>query len=459
MPNVLIADDDKFSRILLEKIVQKIGYTTDSVEDGKSALEALKGTKYDILLTDFNMPAMNGIELTRRALELDNSILVILITAYGSIKQAVEAIKLGAYDYLTKPVNNDELQLIMKRGLETLSLLKEVILLRQQLDSIEGHFDFITESNAVRKILDEAKKTSNSDSIILITGEGGSGKEHLARYIHHNSNRAKEQFVVVNCSSVSKEELESNLFGVSDTGEGVAKLGYLEIAENGTIFLDDITSVDLALQYTLVRVLQSRKFSRVNENKVQTTNARIIAATSNDIPSLISKGLFREDLYYIMNVFEYNLLPLRNRPEDIILYFNKFIQNYTNLYGKRIREISSEVRAALLNYDWPGNVRELKNIAERVSILAENEKITPDLLPDKMFIKEEKSKVLLTNDFNENKREVVREFERKFLTKFLKLFRGNISATAREINFHPVTLRQKLIDLGINPKEFKKKLN
>lgn len=458
MPNVLIADDDKFSRMLLEKIVKKSGYTVDSAENGKSALEMLKKTKYDILLTDFNMPEMNGIDLTRKALELDVTLLVILITAYGSIKQAVEAIKLGAYDYLTKPVNNDELLVIMKRGLETLSLLKEVTLLRQQIDSFEGEFEFITENNDLRRILTESKKTGNSDSTVLITGEGGSGKEHLARYIHLNSNRAKEQFVVVNCASISKEDIEANLFGISASEGNAAKLGYFEIAEKGTIFLDDITELDQALQYTLVRVLQSRKFSRKNESKILTTNARVIAATSGDIPALINKGIFREDLYYILNVFEFQMPSLKSRPEDIILYFNKFLQNFSKLYNKRIKEISSEVKTALLNYEWPGNVRELKNTAERVTILTDNGKITPDLLPDKMFINEENKNVLLTNDFNDNKKSVIREFERKFLTKFLKLYKGNITATAREINYHPVTLRQKLIDLGINPKEFKKKL-
>lgn len=462
MGKILIVDDDAVSRKIMESILIKAGYDVVSVESGKKAVDKISEVKFDILLTDFSMPQMNGFELTKAALEIEPGLIVILITAYGSIKDAVEAIKLGAFDYLTKPINKEELVVSVERGLEKISLLKEVTLLRQKVATQEKVYDYLTENSRIKKILNEVLRVGESDSTILITGESGTGKEMLARFIHNNSSRSKNQFVVVSCSSIPNKILESQLFGhkkgAFDNADEDHK-GFFEIADNGTIFLDDISELDPQIQLKLVSVLQERQFNRVGDNKVQTTNARVIAASNKDLKKLIDEGKFREDLYYILCVFEFHLPALKERPEDIILYFSKFVNEVSGRNNKGVKEVAAEVKSALLKYDWPGNIRELKNIAERATILCEVEKITPDLLPDKMFMKEEIREVLLTNDFNENKRNVVRDFERKFISKFLKLNRGNVTATARDINYHPVTLRQKIIDLGIDPKDFKRKLS
>ena len=465
MSKILIVDDEQLSRVILKQITTSLGHEAVVVENGEKAIERLKQMKFDIILTDFSMPKMNGFELTKKALEIDAGLIVILITAYGTIKDAVEAIKLGAFDYLTKPVNKDELELAIKRALERISLVKEVTLLRQKIAKDEPELEYLTENNDIKKILNEAVKLGDSDSTILITGESGTGKEYLARFIHKNSPRANNQFVVVSCSSIPGQVLESQLFGhvkgaFDDAHED--HKGYLEMADDGTIFLDNISELDPQLQLKLVSVLQNKQFTRVGDDKVVSTNARIIAASSKNLQDLIKEGKFREDLYYILNVFEFHLPALKDRPEDIILYFLKFVNDFGKKNNKKIKEISPEIKSALLNYEWPGNIRELKNTAERVTILCESGKITADLLPDKMFITDgdvEDSDILLTNDFNENKKEIIKQFEKKFISKFLKLNRGNVTATAREINYHPVTLRQKIITLGINPKDFKKKLN
>ena len=465
MAKILIVDDEQISRVILKQIVTNAGHEAVAVESGEKALERLDKVKFDVVLTDFNMPQMNGFELTKKALEMDESLIVILITAYGSIKDAVEAIKLGAFDYLTKPVNKEELELALKRGLEKLALLKEVTLLRQKLATEEKEFDYLSENNEIQKILSEAVKLGNSDSTILITGESGTGKEYLGRFIHKNSSRKDNQFVVVSCSSIPSGVLESQLFGhVKGAFEDATEdhKGFFEIADDGTIFLDDISELDPQLQLELVSVLQNKQFKRIGDDKVMTTNVRVIAASSKNLKDLIREGKFREDLYYILNVFEFALPALKDRPEDIILYFLKFVNEFAKKNDKKIKEVSPEIKSALLNYEWPGNIRELKNTAERVTILCETGKITADLLPDKMFMQEDEEKdrdIMLTNDFNDNKKGVIKEFEKKFISKFLKLNRGNVTATAREINYHPVTLRQKILSLGINPKDFKKKLN
>jgi DNA-binding NtrC family response regulator len=460
MAKILVVDDEVTSAAIMKKVLEQEGHDVTTVTDGKTALEKVKQYDFDALVTDFNMPKMNGMQLTREVLELESDIIVILITAYFSVKSVVEAIKLGAFDYLTKPINKDELVLALNRGLEKVNLMNENLLLKSSLQkTMDKEIDddsYTSASKEMQEILKEVKKVAKSNSTILITGENGTGKEVLSKYIYKNSTRAEQPFVVVNCAAIPDQLLESELFGhVRGAFTGAIKdhKGYFEIANNGTIFLDEIGEVDPMLQVKLLRVLQEREFSKVGDTKIRYTNVRIIAATNRELKKLIEEGKFREDLYYRLNVFEFHLPALRERPEDIDYYFERFIKENSQNNDVKINSIDPTVKEILFKYAWPGNIRELKNIAERVSILCDDGKITQDLLPAKL--KGQPESAAVTSDYSENKDSIIKEFESNFIRKYLKLNKGNVAATAKAINFHPVSLRQKIYKLGIDPKEYK----
>jgi len=459
MAKILVVDDEITSITILKKVLEDAGHRVTTVSDGNKALEKIKEFKYDILLTDFNMPGMNGVELTEQAVKIEPDMIVILITAFATIRSAVDAIRYGAFDYLTKPVNKEELLLSIERGMERVSLVHENLLLKHKLEKVEpgeSDEDYATTNKDIKIMLNEATKVAKTDSTVLITGANGTGKEVLAKLIHKNSLRKDQQFVVLNCAAIPTQLLESELFGhVKGSFTGAIKdhKGYFEIADNGTIFLDEIAEIDIMLQVKLLRVLQEREFSKVGDTRTQTTNVRIIAATNQDLKKMIAEGKFREDLYYRLNVFEFHLLSLKERTEDIEYYFERFLKEFSVTNKKRIPVVDKGVRDFLLGYSWPGNIRELKNVAERVSILCENNKITSDLLPLNIIgVNQSKS---YSEDYNENKENTIKEFEINFITKHLKIHKGNVAATAKAINFHPVSLRQKIAKLGIDPRDYK----
>lgn len=459
MARILVVDDEATSIAIMKKVLEDAGHTVTSVSNGEMAMDKIREFKYDIMLTDFNMPGMNGIELTEAALRIESDLIVILITAFATIRSAVDAIRLGAFDYLTKPVNKEELLLSIQRGLERISLLNENLLLRQRLEKVEegdSKFDYDTSCRELKNMLVEARKVAKTDSTVLITGANGTGKEVLSKFIHKNSTRKDQQFVVLNCAAIPSQLLESELFGhVKGSFTGAIKdhKGYFEIANNGTIFLDEIGDIDTMIQVKLLRVLQEREFSKVGDTRTQTTNVRIIAATNQNLKKLIQDGSFREDLYYRLNVFEFHLPSLTDRKEDIEYYFTKFINEFSLSNKKPVPEIDKTVKDILFNYPWPGNIRELKNVAERVSILNERNKITPELLPVNILGMAKEKKY--SADYNENKEATIKDFEVNFITRYLKLYKGNVAATAKAINFHPVSLRQKIAKLGIDPREYK----
>jgi DNA-binding NtrC family response regulator len=460
MAKILVVDDEITSITILKKVLEDAGHRVTTVSDGNMAMEKIKEFKYDIMLTDFNMPGMNGIELTEQAVKVEPDMIVILITAFATIRSAVDAIRFGAFDYLTKPVNKEELLLSVDRGMERVSLVHENLLLKHKLEQVEPGSDFdddyATANKDIKAMLSEAKKVAKTDSTVLITGANGTGKEVLAKLIHKNSLRKDQQFVVINCAAIPTQLLESELFGhVKGSFTGAIKdhKGYFEIADNGTIFLDEIGEIDIMLQVKLLRVLQEREFSKVGDTRTQSTNVRIIAATNQELKKMISEGKFREDLYYRLNVFEFYLLSLKERTEDIEYYFERFIKEFSIANKKKIPTIEKNVRDFLLGYSWPGNIRELKNVAERVSILCENNKITSDLLPLNIIGVNQSKKY--SEDYNENKESMIKEFEISFITKHLKIHKGNVAATAKSINFHPVSLRQKIAKLGIDPRDYK----
>ena len=461
MIKILAVDDDIVSVTILKNFLQKAGYNVTTAIDGESAIELVKKKEFDIVITDFNMPGMNGIELTKEILKFIPNAVIILITAYISVKAALESIKLGAFDYLTKPIDKDELLIAVERGLERMNLLKDSNAVKNKLeDKPDEEFTFRTMNKNIKALLEEVLIAAKSDSTILITGSNGTGKEVLAEYIYRNSLRSDNQFIVVNCAAIPEQLLESELFGHakgSFTGAIKDHKGYFEIADKGTIFLDEIGEMDPLLQVKLLRVLQQRQFSRVGDPKIIKTNVRIIAATNKNLRKLITEDKFREDLYYRLNVFEYHLLDLKDRVEDITFYFKFFVKEFSHQNNKVINNIKDEVNTALCNYVWPGNVRELKNIAERATVLCRTDTITPELLPSIIteykstdITEDEELMISHSNDYLENKNALLKEFEIKFIKKHLKLNSGNIKKTAEAINFHPVSLRQKMQKLGIH---------
>jgi DNA-binding NtrC family response regulator len=458
MANILLVDDDVASIAVLKKYIEEAGHTVTAVFDAKSALDKIRHFKYDIVITDFNMPDVNGIELTEEILKIEEDSVVILVTAFASVKSVVDAMRKGAFDYLSKPINKDELILSVSRGLERINLLNENILLRQKIKNTEKKdAGYDTSSPELKTLIAEAKKVAATDSSVLITGENGTGKEVFAKFIHNNSSRKDKQFVILNCAAIPALLLESELFGHtkgSFTGAVKDHKGYFEIANNGTIFLDEIGELDTMLQVKLLRVIQEKEFSRVGDTRILSTDVRIITATNKDLKQAILTGKFREDLYYRLNVFEFHLPALKNRREDIKYYFDKFISEFAYLHKKNITGVDDEVYRLLNKYNWPGNIRELRNIAERIAVLADSSIITVDLLPQTILSVSGESYADM-NDYKTVKELVLHKFEMDFLERQLKIHKGNVSAVAKSINFHPVSLRQKMSKLGLNPSKYK----
>lgn len=458
MANILLVDDDVASIAVLKKFIEEAGHTVTAVFDAKSALDKTRHFKYDIVVTDFNMPDVNGIELTEEILKIEEDSIVILVTAFASVKSVVDAMRKGAFDYLSKPINKDELILSITRGLERINLLNENILLKQKINNSEKKdLGYDTSSLELKSLIAEAKKVAATDSSVLITGDNGTGKEVLAKFIHNSSLRKDKQFVILNCAAIPALLLESELFGHakgSFTGAVKDHKGYFEIANNGTIFLDEIGELDTMLQVKLLRVIQEKEFSRVGDTKILSTDVRIITATNKDLKQAILTGKFREDLYYRLNVFEFYLPSLKDRMEDIKYYFDKFISEFAAMHRKNINRIDVEVYKLINKYKWPGNIRELKNIAERVTVLADSPVITVDLLPPTILSASGESYADM-NDYKTMKELVLHKFEIDFLERQLKIHKGNVSAVAKSINFHPVSLRQKITKLGLNPNKFK----
>ncbi|UCH62274.1 MAG: sigma-54-dependent Fis family transcriptional regulator [Fidelibacterota bacterium] len=457
---IAIIDDDQDIINWLKHHLDQKGYEIIAALDGRKGLDLILENEPDVSLVDLKMPSMDGLEVIKQVLETYPQALVVMMTAHASIQTAVEAMKLGAFDYLTKPLHMEEVLMMLAKCREKISLLKENRLLKVQVEQMSRGDIYITQNENIQRLLDQAGNVAATDSTVLITGESGTGKEVFAKYIHKNSQRAGKQFVVVNCAALSEQLLESELFGHvkgSFTGAYTDHAGYFEVADGGTIFLDEAGELSPTMQVKLLRVLQEKEFSRVGETKARRTDVRIIAATNRDLQQLMAEGKIREDFYYRINVFEFLLLPLRERPEDIMFYYERFIEEYAIQMNKTISGIDPNVRDLLLSYDWPGNIRELKNVAERTSILCNPATgiISSDLIPDRLAWSVGGEAPYQNDDFKQAKEILVKEFEVNFITQHLRQHNGNIAATARKIGVHPVFLRQKIAILGIDAKHIK----
>jgi len=386
MTKILVVDDEQSMRDFLSIMLKKDGYDVVAAENGGDALKAVQAEIFDLVISDVKMPGMDGIDMLKAVKDVSPETVVVMITAYATAETAVEAMKLGAYDYITKPFKVDEIKLILQKALEKRHLRKENILLRREIESRAGFDNFIGKSPSMQRVFSLIRQVADTKSTVLVTGESGTGKELVARAIHFSSGRKDKPFVTINCGALPETLLESELFGYmkgSFTGATANKQGLFEAANGGTIFLDEISATTPALQIKLLRVLQEREFMRVGGTTDIKVDVRVIAASNRDLLTEVGKGAFREDLYYRLNVIPVHLPSLRERKEDIAILVDHFLNKFTTA-GKEPKKISADALKLLMSYRWPGNVRELENTIERLVILASGTTIGPEHVPDSL---------------------------------------------------------------------------
>ncbi|OQY97741.1 MAG: DNA-binding response regulator [Candidatus Brocadia sp. UTAMX2] len=382
-PNLILTDDEDTFRNIMTKELSRMGYNVVSCASGAEALKNIEERDFDIVILDINMPVMNGIELLKKVKALDSTAEVIVLTGQGTIENAVQAIKLGAYDYVTKPCRLTELQILLQKALEKRQLNKENVHLKRLVKDAQKTPLLIGNGAAITAVHKMVEKIAASDAIVLLQGESGTGKELVAQSIHQHSPRANRPCVVVNCATLQETLLESELFGHvkgAFTGATELRVGLFEIADGGTIFLDEIGELSVNTQAKLLRVVQSGEIRRVGDNRIITVDTRIIAATNKNLAAEVKNGRFREDLYFRLNVITVSLPPLRERREDIPLLIDHFLRNFCRKREKK--HVLPEALTAMTRYSWPGNVRELENTVERLVVLAEGEDISVDDLPE-----------------------------------------------------------------------------
>jgi len=448
--NILVVDDEEIVRSSLVDWLREDGYHAEAAEDGFEALEKLKEKPWDIALVDLKMPKMDGLELMERMKKLKPDIQVIIITAYATVHTAVQAMKMGAYDYLVKPFNPEEISLLINRLIESQELVKEISYLRKELAKQYQFHDLISKSPKMQKIFEFARTVAKSNSNILILGESGTGKELLARAIHNESLRAAGPFVAVSCVALPETLLESELFGHEKgafTDAVTQKKGKFELAHGGTLFLDEIGDISPKLQLNLLRVLQEKEFTRVGGTKPIKVDVRIIAATNRDLKKAVDEGKFRDDLYYRLNVISIQIPPLRERKEDIPLLVHRFIEKFNIELGKRVEKISEEALKTLMKYDWPGNVRELENVIERAMVITKGTLIKPEDIQ----ISAEPSKEVRV----EGEDKSLRAVERAHIQRVLEENDWNIQRSAQILGIDRVTLYKKIKKYGLKRKEEK----
>ncbi|MFC1693459.1 sigma-54-dependent transcriptional regulator [Candidatus Latescibacterota bacterium] len=443
--NILIVDDEDIQREMLGGYLEKKGYDVQLASSGSMALDIINASTVDIMITDQKMPEMSGIELAAKVREEHPNISVLIMTAFGSVDDAVQAMKKGVEDYLTKPINLEELELILYRVLEKQQLVRENEWLKEQVRKAPDIEGLVYISEAMEGVMSRVTRTAESYATVLITGESGTGKELVARAIHKLSDRKEEPFVTVNCSAVPENLIESELFGHEKgafTGADRLRIGRFEQAEGGTLFLDEIGEVPLQVQVKLLRVLQERSFERVGGNETISVDVRIITATNRNLGDEVEKGAFRRDLFYRLNVVGIELPPLRERKSDIPVLVEYFIKLYAKNHAKTIYSLTPEALDCLIKYPFPGNARELGNIIEQAVVLSRGDIITTRDMPLRICTGEEKLKG------NLSLKEKVEELERASLQKALGEAGGNKSAAARSLGISERKIRYMLKKYG-----------
>ncbi len=457
---ILIIDDEVGMRKYLQRLFVDNGYRVVSASNGEQGLEELSRSAPDLVLVDLKMPKVDGIEFLKEAKKKSPTLPIIIMTAYGSMESAIEAMKLGAYDYINKPFDMDEILLAVNKALEKKRLEEENIILHKELEKRYTFQDMVSKSPQMHRVFDLIKKVSSTKSNVLIIGETGTGKELIARAIHNLSNRRDKPFIPVDCASLTESLLENELFGHikgAFTGAISDKKGLLEAANGGTVFLDEIGHISLNIQTKLLRVLQDEKIKRVGDTVFRKVDIRLISATNEDLESLVREKKFREDLYYRINVVPIFIPPLRERKEDIPLLVEHFINKYNYLEKKNLQGVSRDALNILMSYDWPGNIRELENFIQRAVVLGVGPIILPNDLPAITVTPraaERRDFPTRTVNFRQARRRAIEVFEKRFFIEALKRNMGNVSRTAKEIGLDRRSLQRKFKYYKINPSDY-----
>ena len=443
--NILIIDDESDMQETLKSILKK-NYSPFSASSGAEGLNKIKKGNYRLVLLDLRMPEMDGIEALKKIKELDNSLPVIMITASKDIKSAVEAMKLGAEDYISKPFEVEELLTMIEKAIEKNKLERENQALREMVAEGDRYCDLIGKTEKIRKIMELIDSIAKTDSTVLILGESGTGKEIAAKTIHKMSSRRNKPYIAINCAAIPENLLESELFGHERgafTGAMDRRIGKFELADQGTIFLDEIGCMSVAMQAKLLRILEDKMIERVGGSSPIQVDIRIISATNIDFGKHIKEGKFREDLYYRLNVIPIQMPPLRERKEDIPLFISYFLNKFNKELNKKLKGLNPKAQTILFSYDFPGNVRELKNIIERAAALAKGDRITEENL---FGLNSNQSESLV---YNKTLKEACEEFEKSYIAGILRQTNGNQSKASQILNIARSTLAYKLEMLGI----------
>lgn len=452
---ILVADDNELNKETITEILTEEGYEVKAVNDGREGIEAFLEDKYDIIITDLRMPHVDGLEFLKYIKDANRDNIVIMITGHGTVNAAVSAMKMGAFDFITKPIKDDLVKLSVSRAISFAKLreentsLKEHLKERHEIDKIIGY------SDCMKKVFDTIDKVSNSDSTVLITGESGTGKELVARAIHFKSDRRSQPMIPVNCGAIPEELLESELFGHEKgafTGAIRNRMGRFELAQGGTIFLDEIGDMSPALQVKVLRVIQEKQFERIGGVKTINADVRIITATNQNLEKAVTEKRFREDLFYRINVIPINLPALRERGSDILILANHFLLNFNKVKKKNVEHIMPDAVTHLMHYQWPGNVRELQNLIEMLVVMKEEGDICLDDLPVKIRNTSGGNASSGTISFSEDGidfNDHISRIEKELLLKALKMSGGVKNRAAKLLNLNRTTLVEKLKRLNI----------
>ena len=449
MAKILVADDNPDVLKLIANILESNGYEVKTVSDGASAIKELENNDYDMVLTDLMMPDVDGMQVLEHAILKIPKTICIILTGHGTIKSSVEAIKKGAFDYITKPVSPSELLIFVEKALKFKNLEEENIRLKKELKGKYHYKNIVGTSKAIRKIYDLIEKVSDTDGTVLITGASGTGKELIARSIHYNSQRSDKPMVVINCGAIPEALLESELFGHEKgafTGAYKKRIGRFEMANGGTVFLDEIGEMSPALQIKLLRVLQEQQFERVGATKTLHVDLRFIAATNKNLTTAINLEKFREDLYYRLNVIPIKVPSLKQRRSDIPLLIDFFLKKFQKGKLEKITGFSQAAMDAILAYEWPGNVRELENMIKRLTILSEGPVVNFDDLPENIQdvsgSHHPEKEVIIDNELNLN--EAVQDYEKRIILEALEKANWVKSKAAKLLNINRTTLVAKI---------------
>ncbi len=438
---ILIVDDERVVRESLTKWFMEDGYAVGSAEDAVDAIRQMQNRRWDIILLDIKMPGMDGMALQQRIIEFDPGATIIFITAHATVDTAVQALKSGAFDYVTKPVDPDYLSHLIQKAVRDRALIRENVRLKEQVAEYPKINDLIGESPSMQKVFELIETVAKTDTTVMLRGESGTGKELIARAIHCNSGRRYFPIVTINCGAMSEGVLESELFGHERgafTGAQYRRKGKLELADQGTLFLDEVGNIDMKTQMDLLRVLETKQFSRVGGNEIIKVDFRIICATNRDLEKAIEEGAFREDLYYRLNVFSIFVPPLRERKADIPLLLDYFVKKYARAMAKPITAISPEAMDILVRYNWPGNVREVENAIERAMVVGKPSAIRPEDLP---FQLSEKNSSAQAGS--------LAGMEKEHIARILEQNAWNISRSAEILEIDRVTLYNKINKYGL----------